>query len=69
MSQDHALKFFSDNGTFDLGLTFKGGTALRRYWAGNLGRFSRGRADAEWGGTPAALDTSGSMWHDFSGDQ
>src|SRR5712692_9878361 len=29
----------------------------------------RGRADAEWGGTPAALDNSGATWHDLAGDQ
>ncbi|MEX2624359.1 MAG: nucleotidyl transferase AbiEii/AbiGii toxin family protein [Acidimicrobiia bacterium] len=40
VAQDYALKFLSDNGIFELGLTFKGGTALRKYRAGNLGRFS-----------------------------
>ncbi|MDQ3783738.1 MAG: hypothetical protein M3360_02480, partial [Actinomycetota bacterium] len=29
----------------------------------------RARADAEWGGTPAALGTSGAAWHDLAGDQ
>jgi len=29
----------------------------------------RARADAEWGGTPAALGTSGATWHDLAGDQ
>jgi len=38
--QDYALKLLCDRGVFDLGVTFKGGTALRKYRAGNLGRFS-----------------------------
>jgi len=29
----------------------------------------RGRADAEWGGTPAALGNSGATWHNLAGDQ
>jgi len=29
----------------------------------------RARADAEWGGTPAALSNSGATWHDLAGDQ
>jgi len=40
VAQDYALKILGDQGIFDLGLTFKGGTALRKYRAGNLGRFS-----------------------------
>lgn len=40
IAQDYALKVLHDEGLFDLGLTFKGGTALRKYRAGNLGRFS-----------------------------
>ncbi|MGH7572984.1 MAG: nucleotidyl transferase AbiEii/AbiGii toxin family protein [Gemmatimonadota bacterium] len=40
MAQDYALKILSDAGLFELGLTFKGGTALRKYRAGSLGRFS-----------------------------
>ncbi|HUP15909.1 MAG TPA: nucleotidyl transferase AbiEii/AbiGii toxin family protein [Acidimicrobiia bacterium] len=40
VAQDYALKVLHDEGLFDLGLTFKGGTALRKYRAGNLGRFS-----------------------------
>lgn len=40
VAQDYALKALQDEGLFDLGLTFKGGTALRKYRAGNLGRFS-----------------------------
>ncbi|MEX0620686.1 MAG: nucleotidyl transferase AbiEii/AbiGii toxin family protein [Acidimicrobiia bacterium] len=40
VAQDYALKILDDQGVFDLGLTFKGGTALRKYRAGNMGRFS-----------------------------
>lgn len=40
VAQDYALHLLHDEGVFDLGLTFKGGTALRKYRAGNLGRFS-----------------------------
>lgn len=40
VAQDYALKLLHGEGLFDLGLTFKGGTALRKYRAGNLGRFS-----------------------------
>jgi len=40
VAQDYALKVLHDEGLFNLGLTFKGGTALRKYRAGNLGRFS-----------------------------
>ena len=40
VAQDYALKVLSDAGLFDLGLIFKGGTALRKFRAGNLGRFS-----------------------------
>ncbi|MGH7551367.1 MAG: nucleotidyl transferase AbiEii/AbiGii toxin family protein [Gemmatimonadota bacterium] len=40
VAQDYALKILSDTGLFELGLTFRGGTALRKYRAGNLGRFS-----------------------------
>lgn len=38
--QDYALKVLTDSGLFSMGLVFKGGTALRKYRAGNLGRFS-----------------------------
>lgn len=40
VTQDYALKILADQGVFDVGLTFKGGTALRKFRAGNLGRFS-----------------------------
>lgn len=38
--QDYALKVIADADLFEMGLVFKGGTALRKYRAGNLGRFS-----------------------------
>lgn len=34
VAQDYALKVLHDEGVFDLGLTFKGGTALRKYGQG-----------------------------------
>lgn len=40
IAQDHALRILHDRGLFDLGLVFKGGTALRKFRAGNAGRFS-----------------------------
>lgn len=40
VAQDYALKLLFDAGLFELGLTFKGGTALRKYRAGSTGRFS-----------------------------
>lgn len=40
IAQDHALRRLHDLGLFDQGLTFKGGTALRKFRAGNSGRFS-----------------------------
>lgn len=40
MAQDHALWHLHRLGLFDRGLTFKGGTALRKFRAGNSGRFS-----------------------------
>ncbi len=41
VAQDYALKLMSDKGLFDLGLTFKGGTALRKFRMGHQGRFSK----------------------------
>jgi predicted nucleotidyltransferase component of viral defense system len=38
--QDYALKVIEDRELFDKGLTFKGGTALRKFRAGHEGRFS-----------------------------
>ena len=40
VAQDYAIKVLSDAGVFDLGLTLKGGTALRKYKVGQGGRFS-----------------------------
>jgi predicted nucleotidyltransferase component of viral defense system len=40
IAQDHALRVLHNSGLFDRGLVFKGGTALRKFRAGNAGRFS-----------------------------
>jgi predicted nucleotidyltransferase component of viral defense system len=40
IAQDHALYHLHSEGLFDRGLVFKGGTALRKYRAGQTGRFS-----------------------------
>lgn len=40
VAQDYALKIVSDAGLLEMGLTLKGGTALRKFRAGTLGRFS-----------------------------
>jgi predicted nucleotidyltransferase component of viral defense system len=40
IAQDHALHLLHNTGLFDRGLVFKGGTALRKFRAGNAGRFS-----------------------------
>jgi predicted nucleotidyltransferase component of viral defense system len=40
IAQDYALKIILDSGLFEMGLTFKGGTALRKYRVGSVGRFS-----------------------------
>ncbi len=40
IAQDHALHLLHDAGLFDLGLVFKGGTALRKFRLGMAGRFS-----------------------------
>ena len=40
IAQDHALHLLHEAGLFDHGLVFKGGTALRKFRAGNAGRFS-----------------------------
>jgi uncharacterized protein len=40
IAQDHALHLLHDAGLFHRGLVFKGGTALRKFRAGNAGRFS-----------------------------
>ncbi|HEY2043336.1 MAG TPA: nucleotidyl transferase AbiEii/AbiGii toxin family protein [Jatrophihabitans sp.] len=40
VAQDHLLLHLHAEGLFDRGVVFKGGTALRKFRAGNLGRFS-----------------------------
>lgn len=40
IAQDHLLAHLDREGFFDLGVALKGGTALRKFWAGNAGRFS-----------------------------
>jgi predicted nucleotidyltransferase component of viral defense system len=40
IAQDHALHLLHNAGLFGRGLVFKGGTALRKFRAGNAGRFS-----------------------------
>lgn len=40
IAQDHALRLLHNAGLFARGLVFKGGTALRKFRAGNAGRFS-----------------------------
>lgn len=40
IAQDHALHLIHQAGLFERGLVFKGGTALRKFRAGNAGRFS-----------------------------
>jgi predicted nucleotidyltransferase component of viral defense system len=40
VAQDYALKFLHDQGVFELGVVLKGGTSLRKFRAGNAGRFS-----------------------------
>lgn len=40
IAQDHALYVLHQAGLFKEGLVFKGGTALRKFRAGNAGRFS-----------------------------
>lgn len=40
IAQDHLLHHLIECGLFDLGIALKGGTAIRKLWAGNAGRFS-----------------------------
>lgn len=40
IAQDHALQLLHQENVFEYGLAFKGGTALRKFRAGNEGRFS-----------------------------
>lgn len=48
IAQDHALALLHEAGVFELGAVFKGGTALRKFRAGNGGRFS---TDLDFAGT------------------
>lgn len=40
IAQDHLLAHLSEAGIFELGVSLKGGTAIRKFRAGNAGRFS-----------------------------
>jgi uncharacterized protein len=40
IAQDHVLYLLAREGVFDLGISLKGGTAIRKCLAGNAGRFS-----------------------------
>ncbi len=40
IAQDHLLAHLAREGFFELGIALKGGTALRKFWAGSAGRFS-----------------------------
>ncbi len=40
IAQDHALVLLHNHGVFELDVVLKGGTALRKFRAGNAGRFS-----------------------------
>jgi uncharacterized protein len=40
IAQDHVLHLLAREGLFDLGVSLKGGTAIRKFLAGNAGRFS-----------------------------
>ena len=40
IAQDHLLHLLAREGVFELGIALKGGTAVRKCWAGNAGRFS-----------------------------
>jgi len=40
VAQDYVLKHLYDQGVFDLDVVLKGGTSLRKFRAGNAGRFS-----------------------------
>ena len=40
IAQDHLLFHLTQRGLFGLGIALKGGTAIRKLWAGNAGRFS-----------------------------
>lgn len=52
IAQDHLLAHLASQGLFDLGVALKGGTSIRKFRAGNQGRFS---TDLDFAG----LDDSG----------
>jgi uncharacterized protein len=54
IAQDHVLYLLAREGLFDLGVSLKGGTAIRKFLAGNAGRFS---TDLDFAGlTDASAD-------------
>ncbi len=55
IAQDHVLHLLAKEGLFDLGIALKGGTALRKFWAGTAGRFSTDLDFAGIDDTSAAL--------------
>jgi len=55
IAQDYALVALNDAGVFDLEVVLKGGTALRKFRAGNAGRFSTDLDFACENATSAAL--------------
>jgi len=67
VAQDYALDFLAAEGVFDLGVVLKGGTSLRKFRAGNAGRFSTdldfAAPDAETGEMLIDL-IDGTEWHD-----
>jgi uncharacterized protein len=66
VAQDYALDFLASERVFDLGIVLKGGTSLRKFRAGNAGRFSTdldfAAPDAETG--ELLIDMiDGAEWH------
>ncbi len=55
IAQDHLLYHLSQRGIFDLGVALKGGTAIRKLWAGTAGRFSTDLDFAGFDDTSAEL--------------
>lgn len=69
IAQDHALCHLSEQGLFNLGLVFKGGTALRKCRAGAAGRFSTDldfAADSEDVVADVLLHLDGMRCHGFT---
>jgi predicted nucleotidyltransferase component of viral defense system len=52
IAQDHLLYHLANAGIFDLGVSLKGGTAIRKFRAGNAGRFS---TDLDFAGMDDAI--------------